>query len=80
MGFLTTSGDDRTVTRYQALPGSGYPEALPPLSIVPAEAEPLNMGSPTERKEPLKETSDRVTVRYHPGHSIANINFNNKIS
>jgi hypothetical protein len=40
------------ITRYQALPGSADPEALPP-SIFPAEAEPLNIGSQAEPRNQL---------------------------
>jgi hypothetical protein len=50
------------ITRYQALPGSADPEALPPSifpaealpsSIFPAEAEPLNIGSQAEPRNQL---------------------------
>jgi hypothetical protein len=40
------------ITRYQALPGSADPEALPP-SIFPAEAEPLDIGSQAEPRNQL---------------------------
>jgi len=35
-------------TRYQALPGKAYPEALPPISIKASKAEPLDIGSQAE--------------------------------
>ena len=40
-------------TRYQALPGNAYPEALPLFFIKENEAEPLDIGSQAEPRNQL---------------------------